>query len=253
MSGTSRPDEPVRKQILLVDDDPQIAEVVRTGVTEAGYELTYCAAGDVGLKTALSKDFDAIILDLQLPGLGGMEICRRIRAAGCTAPVMILSLRGEELDKVLGLELGADDYVVKPVGVRELSARLRALVRRGEVYRLAGERSAAVEDSAIRLGDLTVSMARRTVKVGVRQVDLTAVEFDILATLLSRPGRVFSREEITEAVWGIENAELTVPLSTHVSRMRQKLEDDRDRPQYVLTVRGIGYKVPAPDELNRPK
>lgn len=238
------------KSVLLVDDDPGVAELVKASALESGFQLVVCTNGEDGLRAVATSAFDAIILDLQLPGIGGMEICRRIRLSGCFTPVMIMSLRSDELDKVLGLELGADDYLVKPVGVRELAARLRALIRRSELTRIAAEASDSTEDDQVfTVGELTVNMTRRTVRLGDRAIELTAVEFDLLSILAYRPGCVVSREQLIEAVWGGASSELSSPLSTHMSRLRQKIEPDRDEPRYLLTVRGVGYKMPSRDEL----
>lgn len=221
------------KTVLVVDDEPKIVEVVGDYLRSAGFVVTTAADGEAAVASARARPPDLVVLDLGLPGLDGLDVARELRRSS-SVPIIMLTARGEEADRVLGLELGADDYLVKPFSPRELLARVRAVLRRTEGTPEDAERFA--------VGDVVVDVGRRQVTIGDRVVELTATEFDLLATLARRPGRVFTRAQLLEAVHGVvvESYERTV--DAHVKNIRRKLEPDPQRPRYLLTVHGVGYR-----------
>ncbi|HXV32931.1 MAG TPA: response regulator transcription factor [Gaiellaceae bacterium] len=223
-------------RVLVVDDEPAIRDVVGYALRREGFEVQEAADGDTALASARGEPFDVIVLDLMLPKLSGTEVCRALRAES-DVPILILTAKDEEVDRVLGLELGADDYVTKPFSAAELVSRVRAILRRRELDRRAAG-SALIEAGGIQL-----DFARYEVRVDGRPVHLTPSEFKVLALLARDPGRVFSRRQIMEHLWqspyiGDERAS-----DVHVSSLRRKIERDPSRPERILTVRGIGYKL----------
>jgi DNA-binding response OmpR family regulator len=223
--------------ILIIEDEHAVARGVQYALQQEGYEVTLARNGEEGLEHALSMAPDLIILDVRLPGMDGFEVLRRLRARGSKAPVLFLTARDDEVDKVIGLELGADDYLTKPFGLRELMSRIKALLRRAY-----GDLADAQGGRVIRHGDLVIDLERRRVQRGQRRVNLTATEFDILRHLASRPGRVYSRSELLELIRdydALDQDEKTI--NVHVSHLREKLEDDPGAPAFILTVRGAGY------------
>jgi DNA-binding response OmpR family regulator len=228
----------VAATILIVEDEFAVARGIQYALQQEGYEVTVARSGEEGLEFATSQAPDLIVLDVRLPGMDGFEVLRRLRAAGTKSPVLFLTARGDEFDKVVGLELGADDYVTKPFALRELLSRIRALLRRayGDLANAAGGR-------VIRHGDLVIDLERRRVQRGQRRIALTATEFEILRHLASRPGRVFTRRELLELLRDYEALDQDEKtINVHVSHLRDKIEDDPSAPQFVLTVRGAGYQ-----------
>jgi two-component system response regulator RegX3 len=228
----------VTGRVLVVDDEPAIRDVVAYALRREGFEVSEAADGDTALASARGEPFDVVVLDLMLPKLSGTEVCRALRAES-DVPILILTAKDEEVDRVLGLELGADDYVTKPFSAAELVSRIRAILRRRELDRRAAG-SALIEAGGIQL-----DFARYEVRVDGRPVHLTPSEFKVLALLARDPGRVFSRRQIMEHLWqspyiGDERAS-----DVHVSSLRRKIERDPSRPERILTVRGIGYKLAA--------
>ena len=224
--------------ILIVEDEFAVARGIQYALQQEGYEVTVARSGEEGLELATSVAPDVIVLDVRLPGIDGFEVLRRLRASGSKAPVLFLTARGDEFDKVVGLELGADDYVTKPFALRELMSRIRALLRRAY-----GDLSNAAGGRVIRHGDLVVDLERRRVQRGARRIGLTATEFEILRHLASRPGRVFSRRELLELLRDYEALDQDEKtINVHVSHLREKIEDDPSDPRFVLTVRGAGYQ-----------
>jgi DNA-binding response OmpR family regulator len=224
--------------ILIVEDEYAVARGVQYALQQEGYEVTLAPNAEEGLTIAEELVPDLIVLDVRLPGIDGFEALRRLRAVGSKAPVLMLTARDEEMDKVIGLELGADDYLTKPFGLRELMSRIKALLRRayGDLADAAGGRQ-------IRHKDLVIDLERRRVQRGNRRISLTATEFEILRHLASRPGRVFSRRELLELVRDYEALDQDEKtINVHVSHLRDKIEDDPSLPQFVLTVRGAGYQ-----------
>jgi DNA-binding response OmpR family regulator len=223
--------------ILIVEDEYAVARGIEYALEQEGYDVTVARKGSEGLDFATRQAPDLVILDVRLPDMDGFEVLRRLRGAGNKAPVMFLTARDEEMDKVVGLELGADDYLGKPFGLRELMSRIKALLRRayGDLADAAGGR-------LIRHGDLVIDLERRRVQRGARRISLTATEFEILRHLASRPGRVFSRRELLELVRDYEALDQDEKtINVHISHLREKVEDDPSDPAFILTVRGAGY------------
>ena len=215
--------------ILLVEDEEDIATLVRTYLEKDGFRVIWAARGTEGLLALEQNDIRLAILDLQLPDADGLDLCRTIRSTS-RVPIVIVTARDEEVDRITGLELGADDYVTKPFSPRELVARVRAVLRRAEPEE---------DEDLVAVGDIVVDQPGRTVSVGGNEVELTGMEFDLLAFLLSHPGIVMSRERLLERVWGLSFPGGTRTVDVHVAQLRRKLE----RPDLIKTVRGSGYKA----------
>jgi len=225
---------PVAK-ILVVDDEPNIREVVGLYLRRDGHAVVAAADGEEALELYRRTRPDLVVLDLMLPKLSGLEVCRRIQAER-RVPLIMLTARGEEEDRIVGLGLGADDYVVKPFSPRELAARVAAVLRR------TGEAAEPADGGALVFGDLRIDPATREVSVRGEPVTLTAREFDLLRHMASHPRRVFTRDQLMEAVWGYTFSADTSTVTVHVRRLREKLELDPARPRYLQTVWGIGYR-----------
>jgi DNA-binding response OmpR family regulator len=220
--------------ILLVEDEQAIADLVRAYLRRDGFDVVWARSGEQALEELARHPVRLVVLDIGLPGIDGFEVCRRLRSR-TGVPILILSARDEEVDRVAGLEAGADDYVTKPFSPRELVARVKAILRR------AGGPGAVVEAGALAVGDVELDRASRTVSVGGEPVELTSREFDLLAALLAHPGIVLSRDRLLELAWEGEFAGGTRTVDVHVAQLRAKL----GRPDFVETVRGAGYKVSA--------
>jgi two-component system, OmpR family, alkaline phosphatase synthesis response regulator PhoP len=220
--------------VLVVDDEPKIVQLARDYLEHAGFVVLTAGDGQSALQSARTRQPDLVVLDLGLPGLDGLEVMRSIRAGGST-PIVVLTARDTELDKLLGLELGADDYVTKPFSPRELVARVRAVLRRSERVAEPRER--------IEVGDLALDVPRLRTTVAGRPVDLTATEFQLLATMAREPGRVFTRSQLLDAVHGVAFEAYERAIDAHVKNIRRKLEPDPARPRYLQTVYGVGYRV----------
>ena len=230
------------KRILLVEDDVHLTEILRLHLRAEGYALEAAADGHLGLALVERGGWDAIVLDLMLPGIDGLEICRRARAATRHTPIIITSARGSEVHRILGLEMGADDYLAKPFSVLELLARLKALLRR--VDAIAGALRGQVQ--ALDAGDLRIDRLSRQVRLKGRPLELTPREFDLLLCFASHPERVFSRIELLNRVWGSRHEGYEHTVNTHINRLRAKIEPDPRNPVRIVTVWGSGYKyVPA--------
>jgi DNA-binding response OmpR family regulator len=218
--------------ILVIDDEPQIADLCRDYLVAAGYDVLTASDGPHGLALARRERPDLIVLDLMLPGMDGLDVCRELRRES-RVPIIMLTARVEESDKLVGLELGADDYLTKPFSPRELVARVRTVLRRA---------SGAGPADVIRAGTLTLDRARYKVVLPGREVTLTPTEFEILATLAAQPGRVFSRGQLLTAARGVAFESYERAIDSHIRNLRRKIEPPEDEPQYILTVHGIGYK-----------
>jgi DNA-binding response OmpR family regulator len=228
-----------RKRVLIVEDDRDIAGLVELHLKDLGCQSDLAFDGEEGLEKALKGEYDLMILDLMLPGVDGMEICREVRAARNNTPILMLTSRSEELDKVLGLELGADDYLTKPFGIRELIARVKAIFRRVDSDRSGGGDRAT---SPISAGDLVVDIEKRKVTLAGNAVELTAKEFDLLALFVRNPGKAYTRQTLLDAVWGYTFEGYDHTVNSHINRLRSKIEEDPSTPRYIQTVWGIGYK-----------
>ena len=234
-------------RILVVEDNPDLAFGLRNNLEIEGYEVMVAEDGPTGLERARKALPDLIMLDLMLPGLDGYRVLRTLRDEGVLTPVLILTARGEEADKVRGFRLGADDYVTKPFGVLELLARVEALLRRSV---LAGQRGGA--DGCARVGDIEVDRDTRSVMRRGEAVELTPMEFDLLAALLRRRGAVASRLELLKEVWGYQASVVSRTVDTHVAELRRKLEDNPASPKYIITVRKAGYRFNWQDGESAP-
>jgi len=223
--------------ILIVEDEHAVARGIQYALQQEGYTVALARSGEEGLEIAVGQAPDLVVLDVRLPGIDGFEVLRRLRAAGSKAPVLMLTARDDEVDKVIGLELGADDYVTKPFGLRELLSRIKALLRRAY-----GDLADAVGGRVIRHDDLVIDLERRRVQRGQRRISLTPTEFEILRHLASRPGRVYTRSELLELLRDYEALDQDEKtINVHVSHLRDKIEDDPSRPVFVQTIRGVGY------------
>jgi DNA-binding response OmpR family regulator len=234
---------PARK-ILVIEDDADIRKLVSLHLTDAGYQVELETNGRLGLDRALGSGFDLVLLDIMLPGMDGLEICRRLRADKPELPILMLTARTTEIDRVVGLEMGADDYLTKPFSVRELVARVKAIFRRIEVF------DTQPEPTSLSIGPIQIDANARRVQVDGRQVDLTAREFDLLSFFARHPGRVFTRGQLLDKVWGYTHEGYEHTVNTHINRLRRKLESDPSRPRYILTVWGVGYRFPDTEELS---
>ena len=223
--------------ILLVDDEEAVRKVLTFPLERDGFTVVQAADGEEALRRFDDATIDLVVLDIMLPRLDGLEVCRRLRATS-SVPIIMLTARDDELDKVVGLELGADDYITKPFSIREFRSRVRALLRRAKGTRPPGPPA----DERIEAGGLVVDVPRRTVEVHGRPVQLTYVEFELLRTLAALPGRVFSRRMLLEALWGSADFRDPRTIDVHVRHLREKLETDSARPEFILTVRGVGYR-----------
>ena len=231
------------RNVLVVEDQQDIAHLIRLHLKDLPCNVELAFDGVSGFAAAQKRSFDLIVLDLMLPGMDGLEICRRLRAGAQYTPIMMLTAKAAELDRVLGLELGADDYLTKPFSIRELVARVRALFRRIEHLEGAG---AAAPEETIECGELVVDVARREVRLAGAAISLTSKEFDLLLHFLRNPGRVYTRLQLLDAVWGYGYDGYEHNVNCHINRLRAKIEHDQARPQIILTVRGVGYKLGEP-------
>jgi DNA-binding response OmpR family regulator len=229
------------KQVLVIEDNADIARLVSLHLQDIGAQSTVANTGTDGLTQATSKPFDLVILDLMLPGIDGIEICKRLRAQEDYTPILMLTAKSTELDRILGLEIGADDYLTKPFSVRELVARVKAIFRRVDSLKQE-QPSDESTGKVIHVKDLTIDLDKRRVTLAGNDVDLTAKEFDLLVHFASRPGQVFTRNQLLDSVWGYGHEGYEHTVNSHINRLRAKIEQDPGNPQYILTVWGVGYK-----------
>jgi DNA-binding response OmpR family regulator len=222
-------------RILLVDDEPSVQTLLTYPLTKDGYEVVAAVDGRQALERFAEQRFDLVVLDIMLPKLDGIEVCRRLRTRS-QVPIIMLTAKDDEVDKVLGLEMGADDYITKPFSVREFRSRVRAALRRAEMG------GAAAGDEPITAGDLEIDLERRTAHMRGSPVKLTYVEFEVLTALASSPGRVFTRETLLGRIWGDSKYRDPRTIDVHIRHLREKLERDPRRPEYLFTVRGVGYR-----------
>jgi DNA-binding response OmpR family regulator len=236
---------PSAPKILLVEDDADIARLIQLHLDDQHYDTTLAGDGESALAKAQGGRFDLVVLDLMLPGLDGLSVCQRLRALPGYVPILMLTAKSSEVDRVVGLEVGADDYVTKPFSIPELLARIKALLRRAQA--LAAPQPAA-ETEVIERGGLAIDLGRRSVCVDGRSVALTAREFDLLAHFVRHPGRVFTRAQLLDQVWGYGHEGYEHTVNTHINRLRAKIEADAAAPRYILTVWGVGYRFAEPPD-----
>ena len=221
-------------KILIVEDEPDMVVGLKDNFEFEGYEVATASDGESGLEAARAQKPDLIVLDVMLPKLSGLEVCKTLRGEGFEAPIVMLTARGQEIDKVVGLELGADDYVTKPFSITELLARVRAVLRR------AGGRPSGLE--TCRIGDIEIDFRTHQAHRGTQRIDFTAREFDLLRYLVGHTGQVVTREQILNQVWGYEESPTTRTIDNFVAKLRQKIETSPHEPEHILTVHGAGYK-----------
>ena len=227
--------------ILVAEDQADIRDLIVLNLQQAGYAVQAVADGTAALASQAERASDLLLLDLMMPGLDGLEVCKALRARGSSTPILMLTAKSTELDRVLGLELGADDYLTKPFSMAELLARVKALLRRAELARTPPPAAGAGE--VLRNGEVEVHPARREVRLRGVAVEFTALEFELLLHFVRHPGRVFSRSQLLDAVWGYSHDGYEHTVTTHINRLRAKIEADPMAPRIVLTVRGAGYKM----------
>jgi len=225
------------KKVLVIEDDKDISDLLEIHLVDLGYKVTKNYDGKVGLTTAISNKFDFIVLDIMLPGMDGFEICREIRKQDEYTPILMLTSKSEEFDKVLGLEFGADDYLTKPFAIREFIARVKAILRRVD----AGKKSADdVKD--IKFGELIIEPTLRKVTFSGNRIELTPKEFDLLHLLASHPGKTYNREQLLNILWGYQYNGYEHTVNSHINRLRTKIEPNISEPKYILTTWGVGYR-----------
>jgi DNA-binding response OmpR family regulator len=229
----------VQKQILVVEDERDIADLIRLHLEDLNYIVTVARDGNTGLRKSSTGSWDLIILDLRLPGIDGLDICRNLRQRSEYVPILILTSKSSELDRVVGLEVGADDYVVKPFSVLELMARVKAILRRSDL----SERKHTTSRRKVRLGSITIDSETRSATVRGDTVELTAKEFDLLLHFAKNPSRVFRRAELLDSVWGYGHDGYEHTVNSHINRLRAKIEADPAHPEFIVTVWGVGYKM----------
>ena len=227
---------PDASTILLVDDEDAVQKLLAYPLERDGFRVVQARDGEEALRRFSEERVDLVVLDLMLPKVDGLEVCKRLRSQS-SVPIIMLTARDDEFDKVLGLELGADDYITKPFSIREFRSRVRAVLRR-----VAASRQERPEDEVIEANGLLIDVARRVVELGGKPVQLTYVEFELLRTLAGNPGRVYTREMLLQALWGASEYREPRTIDVHVRHLREKLEQDPREPELILTVRGVGYR-----------
>lgn len=241
--------------LLIAEDQADIRDLLVLNLDQAGYAVTAVDSGTAALTLQTQSPRDLLLLDLMLPGLGGLEVCKALRAQGSNTPILMLTAKSTELDRVLGLELGADDYLTKPFSLPELLARVKALLRRAELLRNAHGQSqkaahaqqlAQTAVATLCNGELQIFPVKRQVQLRGKPLDFTALEFDLLLHFAKHPGHVFSRGQLLDSVWGYSHEGYEHTVTSHINRLRAKIEADPMRPEFILTVRGAGYKMREP-------
>jgi DNA-binding response OmpR family regulator len=228
--------------VLIVEDDKDIADLIRVNLHELGINTEYQCDGQEGLKHALANDYSLLLLDVTLPNLSGLDICRQVRQAKPEQAIIMLTAKNSETDRVLGLELGADDYMTKPFSIRELQARVRVQLRRANLLQ---QRLAAVvpQDDLLSIGRLTINIMQHSAKLSDQTLELTATEFDLLKHFAKHPDQVFSRAQLLENVWGYHHSGYEHTVNSHINRLRAKLEQNPAQANIIQTVWGVGYKL----------
>ena len=236
-----------QKHVAIIEDDPEICDLLRIHLTDLGCAVSTFQDGKSGYDQVLQGEFDLLILDIRLPSMDGIEICQKLRAQDENLPIIMLTARTEEIDRVLGLEVGADDYMTKPFSVREFIARVKAIFRRSRIIR----EEIAQQENATLLGydDLSIDIEKRKVMRGADRVDLSPKEFDLLVLMATNPGKNYNRSQLLNLVWGYDFEGYEHTVNSHINRLRAKIEPDMDNLKYILTTWGVGYKFN--EELSR--
>ena len=241
----AQPLQQLQRKILVIEDERDIAELIALHLSDLPAEVTFANDGLRGLQLALEQPWDAIVLDIRLPGLNGLDLCREVRAKLSHVPILMLTARSGELDRVLGLELGADDYLAKPFSVLELQARVKALLRRSALTAALATEASAQKPSAIEHRGLRVDRLQRRAWMGSTEIVLAPREFDLLWHFVQHPGRVYTRTELLAAVWGHGHDGYDHTVNSHINRLRSKLGDERAEAAFIHTVWGVGYRFEA--------
>ncbi len=255
------------KKVLIVDDEQSILTLLEYNLTQAGYEVVTALDGKVAYKLIKKEEFDFIILDIMLPGMDGMDVCRRVRQDRIKTPILMLTAKDDEYDKIIGLELGADDYMTKPFSPREVLARIKAIFRRtdnevdlegkylstsetqeeAQKPQVMNELEEDEADAVVRVGELEIYSDRYEVKIADKEIDVTPKEFELLLYMATRKGRILSRDQLLSRIWNFDYAGETRIVDVHISHLREKIEKDTKNPEYIKTVRGFGYKFEVPE------
>lgn len=233
----------MKRSVLVIEDEPVIADLVKLHLRDLGCQVKLAHDGIVGLAEAQAKQYDLIVLDLMLPGIDGLEICRNLRGKANYTPILMLTSKSSDLDRVLGLELGADDYLTKPFNVQELVARAKAIFRRVEALQTSGPAAGKV----LRIRDLALDADKREATLKGAPLELTTKEFDLLYHFMQNPGRVYSRSQLLDHVWGYQHSGYEHTVNSFINRLRNKIEESPAKPRYIVTMRGVGYKLNESD------
>ena len=225
------------KNVLVIEDDKSISDLIEIHLTDLSCNVTKAYDGETGLKLALNESYQLIVLDLMLPKLDGLEICKQVRKNDIYTPVLMLTSKSDELDKVLGLEIGADDYLTKPFGIREFIARVKAIFRRIDAIQKEID-----NDEDISVGNIKIEVSKRKVLLNNERLELTPKEFDLLHLLASHPGKTYTREQLLNILWGYQYNGYEHTVNSHINRLRSKVEPDLSNPSYILTSWGVGYR-----------
>ncbi|WP_456442551.1 response regulator transcription factor [Caldithrix abyssi] len=234
-------------KILIIEDDPRIVNLLEIHLSDLGFTIESAIDGQSGLDKALKNSYKMIVLDLMLPELDGIEVCRRIRQENRFMPILMLTARSEEFDKVLGLEIGADDYITKPFSIREFIARVKVILRRIEVEK--EKNSDDKNQTLIEVGNLLIDTEQHKVILDGRPLELTAKEFDLLVLFARHPGKIYNRETLLELVWGYHYEGYEHTVNSHINRLRNKIESDPTKPKFIKTLWGVGYRFEIPEEI----
>ncbi|MBT4837451.1 MAG: response regulator transcription factor [Methylococcales bacterium] len=232
-------------KILVVDDEKDINDLIVINLTDMHYQVESCDDGLEALQMAMTNAYDCVVLDVMLPGIDGLEICQKLRAVDNFTPILMLTSKNSETDRVLGLEVGADDYLTKPFSIRELQARVKAMLRRSQRF----SQPIANVDKVLKFNELSIDLSKRTVELATKLIDLTSTEFDLLVFMAKNPGHVYSRTQLLDSVWGYQYSGYEHTVNSHINRLRLKLEKQAAKPEYILTVWGVGYKFRSEHEI----
>lgn len=227
------------RQVLIIEDDVDIAELISIHLHDLVCQIKRCTNGEAGFELAVAESFDLIVLDIMLPGIDGLEVCRRLRAQEIITPILMLTAKSEEIDKVLGLEIGADDYLTKPFSIREFVARVKAIFRRQTIHEKTIENSPG---NVLKIENLIIEQDKRKVILNGNRVELTPKEYDLLVLLALHPGKSYSREDLLNIIWGYEFSGYEHTVNSHINRLRSKIEPNFSKPRYILTTWGVGYR-----------
>ena len=236
------------RQVLIIEDDKDIAELASIHLQDLACDVKHCLDGESGLALATEKSFELIILDVMLPGMDGLEVCRKVRAREISTPILMLTAKSEEIDKVLGLETGADDYLTKPFSVREFVARVKAIFRRQTILQKTSDQAAP---NVLKVENLIIELDKHKVILNGNRVELTPKEYDLLVLFGQHPGKSYSREDLLNLIWGYEFSGYEHTVNSHINRLRSKIESDFSKPRFILTTWGVGYRFN--DELGMEK